>query len=497
MSVAFVFDPVAWELPLARWTVETVATLLEMRWRTMRLGERLGDDEAPVFVGPIANAPAAMAQVLACDLWPRWEPESLRLADVDGVPVPCPGGVAAPWTDRVLPAEWLRSLGFQLAREEEFLDDRRDEWGCFKGTWSRMHELGVLDAPLVNLCAAQLESRIRAWHAARGREPERIPRWPDGARFAVALTHDVDDVALWSMAGAARRLACARSLGSFAVRDGLRAAARSAAASLRRMAGDRSPDPYDNFYQWTSAEEQHGFRSSWYFVPLYSSRRHELDPTYGWNDPVSFDGRRTTVAGMMERLDARGYEIGLHGSYLSHGDAAELARQRRSVEGASRSPISGGRQHFLRFDVRRTWSAQRAAGLTYDSTLGYNEAVGFRSGIAAPFRPWNPETRSAHDLLELPLTLMDGTLFRSLGLDGPGAAARTRSHLERVAACGGLAVLLWHPNAAAERQFPGWWHAYVETLQWLAASGAWVAPAAAVASFWTERDAKARVPGGR
>jgi hypothetical protein len=222
-------------------------------------------------------------------------------------------------------------------------------------------------------------------------------------------------------------------------------------------------------------------------VPPNASRVHEYDPTYGWNDPVTFEGRRTTVAGMMERLPARGFEVGLHGSYLSHGDEDELIRQRQSVAGAARAEVAGGRQHFLRFEVRRTWPAQVMAGLTYDSTLGYNEAVGFRAGIAAPFRPWNPETRAAHEILELPMTLMDGTLFRTLRLDAEAAGVRTRKHLERVATVGGLSVLLWHPNAADESHFPGWWRCYEETLAWLATQGAWVAPAAEIAEWWRGR----------
>jgi peptidoglycan/xylan/chitin deacetylase (PgdA/CDA1 family) len=194
---------------------------------------------------------------------------------------------------------------------------------------------------------------------------------------------------------------------------------------------------------------------------------------------------------MMERMAARGWEVGLHGGYQSFRDADELAREKRSVEGAARASVAGGRQHFLRFDVRRTWAAQARAGIAYDATLGYNEAVGCRAGIAAPFRPWDPDARAAHDLIETPLTVMDGTLFRTLLLGADTAFERTREHLERVESAGGLAVLLWHPNAAAERLFPGWWRSYERTLEWLDGRGAWIAPAAPIASWWREREARA------
>ena len=512
MSACFVFDPVAWEHPLARWTLETLAAVTELRWRAAPVGERVGEAEAPVFVGPEPLAPADAAAVIAFEHWPEWDPDTLMLADVAGVPLPCPRGMlqrpapAAPvplglgaagpgiaagpagaaLVPRVFPPEWLRAVGFMLAREEEFLSDRRDEWECFKGTYSRLHELGVLDEPLVNRCARQLERRVLAWHEARGRTAERVPRWKRGARFAVALTHDVDDVARYSLRGALRLLKRAQRPTAYAVRGGLTAVARALGRAGRR-------DPYDQFDRWVTEEEQRGFRSSFYFVPPDASRAHEYDPTYAWSDPVTFEGRRTTVGAMLRRLLARGFEVGLHGSYMSHRDADEIQRQKRSVERAAEHEVAGGRQHFLRFDVRATWTAQERAALRYDSTLGYNEAIGFRAGIAAPFRPWDPERRAARDLIEAPLTVMDGALFRSLGLDGPHAIARTREHLERVEEAGGLAVLLWHPNAAAEALFPGWWSCFHSVLEWLASRHVWVASAAEIAEWWREREARQRM----
>jgi hypothetical protein len=207
-----------------------------------------------------------------------------------------------------------------------------------------------------------------------------------------------------------------------------------------------------------------------------------------WSDPVTFHGRRTSVSRMMARMVERGFDVGLHGSYLSHVDSAEIGRQKRSVEHAAGHVITGGRQHFLRFDVRRTWEAQERAGMRYDTTLGYNEAIGFRAGIAAPFRPWNPSRRAAHDLIEVPLTVMDGTLFRTLGFDATGAIARTQAHLEKVEEVGGLAGLLWHPNAVAQSLHAGWWQAWLATLDWLAERDAWVTSAGEIAAWWRQRE---------
>ena len=84
---------------------------------------------------------------------------------------------------------------------------------------------------------------------------------------------------------------------------------------------------------------------------------------------------------------------------------------------------------------------------------------------------------------------MDGVLFRTLGLSGEAAVERVGRHLDAVAAVGGLAVLLWHPNSADAVHYPGWWQAWTAALDHLKARGAWVAHGRAIAERWRERSA--------
>jgi peptidoglycan/xylan/chitin deacetylase (PgdA/CDA1 family) len=305
----------------------------------------------------------------------------------------------------------------------------------------------------------------------------------------VALTHDVDDVRLYSLRLAFRLLRLARGPGSYAFRKGV----STALQTIARL-GSRG-DPYWNFDRWAAEESRRGFRSCFYFCPPAPLVRHEYDAQYRMEDAVEFEGERTTVAGLVRTLAGRGFEIGLHGAYQSHLDAGELSREKRQIEEAAGRPVLGVRQHFLRFEAPRTWVAQQQAGFEYGSTLGYNEAIGFRAGIAAPFHPWDGGRGDAMELLELPLTAMDGALFRSMKLDAAAAVAAIRGHLERVEAASGLAVLLWHPNAAAEEHFPGWWTCYLAALDHIAARGAWVATPAEIATWWRERNALLTSPG--
>lgn len=485
MRIAFHFDAAAWAIGPARSTVETLASLLETPFRICAPGTEAAAGEALVFVGSASNCPAHAAAAIEVEGWPAWQAATLERIVVAGEPLPAPPGTLTSAADVArFPAAWLRAAAFSLSREEEFQDKRRDQWECYSGGYTRLGAIGLLERPFINHLARSLERRIEAHAAARGETLERIPRWKDGARFAVVLTHDVDDVSLRSLPCAWRLLRQARSPASYAFRGGLAAMARA----LTHAQG--APDPYWSFERWMGEEERRGFRSSFYICSPAPTRRHEYDALYSLDDPLQYEGRRIRVSGLLREMRRRGHEVGLHGSYMSHRSATELQLQRAQIEEALGAPVAGTRQHFLRFEIGTTWTAQAAAGFGYDSTLGYNEALGFRAGIAAPFKPFDPTTGQAYGPWQLPLTAMDGTLFRTLKLDEEAAVRAVSRHLDAVEAVGGLGVLLWHPNAADERSFPGWWATYLRVLDELARRGAWVTSAGDLSQWWAERMAQ-------
>ena len=482
MRIAFHFDAAAWAIAPARRTVETLASLLETPYRICAPGAAEAAGEALVHVGAAATCPAHVATAIEVEGWPAWQAATLERIVVAGEPVACPPGTATSAADvGRFPAAWLRAAAFTLSREEEFQDTRRDQWECYSGAYTRLAPIGLLERPFINHLARSLERRIEAYAAQRNETLERIPRWKDGARFAVALTHDVDDVTLRSLPCAWRLLRQARSPASYAFRGGLTAMARA----LTRAPG--AHDQYWSFERWMCEEERRGFRSSFYICSPAPKQRHEYDALYSLDDPLQYEGRRMRVSGLLREMRRRGHEVGLHGSYMSHRSPTELERQRGQIELALGARVSGTRQHFLRFEIGTTWTAQAAAGIGYDTTLGYNEALGFRAGIAAPFRPFDPTSGESYGPWQLPLTAMDGTLFRTLKLDEHAAVHAMTRHLDAVEAVGGLAVLLWHPNAADERSFPGWWATYLRVLDELARRGAWVTSAGELSQWWTGR----------
>lgn len=480
MRISFRFDGPAWAEPRTRWTISTIAPLLDAPWGLDPPDHTPRADQPVVWIGQQAPAPRDTAAVIAFEGWREWQAATLERVKFDGVALAAPAGASKADSPGHFPSAWLQSLWHVLSRQEEREDARRDQWQCYSGEYTRLGGIGLLETPWVNLAAEQLRSRIEAWCASRGVSLPRTPRWKNGARFAVALSHDVDDVRLRSVAQSLRLLSLSRSPKSYAFRGGLAALSRSLLASS-------GSDPYSQFERWAQQEADRGFGATW-FVFGQTRLAHEYDAPYLLSDRLSFEGRTTSVGQMFGSLGARGFEIGLHGTYGSWRDAGVLRAERERVARATGREVTSTRQHYLRFDIDRTLAAQEGAGLTTDATLGYNEAIGFRAGIAAPFHPWNAGALQAHRLLEVPLTLMDGALFRSFQLSPEAAVRRTLEHLESVERVGGLAGLLWHPNAAAERLFPGWWSCFVAALDHLVARGAWVANVGEIAEWWRERN---------
>jgi peptidoglycan/xylan/chitin deacetylase (PgdA/CDA1 family) len=189
----------------------------------------------------------------------------------------------------------------------------------------------------------------------------------------------------------------------------------------------------------------------------------------------------------LRAIREKGWDIGLHGSYDSFIDEDMLKRQKVMLENALDSRITGVRQHYLRFSAQDTPPVQEKAGFLYDSTLGYNEDIGFRAGLAAPFFVYDNKNRKKSNILELPLAVMDGSLFLSRRYTNQEAFNKVKELIDGVEAVGGLIVFLWHNKARDTQDFPGWWETYLSILEYLHGRKAWMTNASQLAEWWVDR----------
>ena len=137
--------------------------------------------------------------------------------------------------------------------------------------------------------------------------------------------------------------------------------------------------------------------------------------------------------------------------------------------------------HWLFFSEKSPATLEKA-GFSYDSTVGYNETVGYRAGTTQAFKPLDVQT-----ILELPLHIMDTALFYPayLNLSPEQAAAVIRTMVENAVRFGGVLTVNWHDRSIAPERL--WDAAYIHLLDELKTRHAWFATASDSVAWFRKR----------
>ena len=325
----------------------------------------------------------------------------------------------------VFHADIVAAAFFMLSRWEETVGIERDAHGRFPAHAGVALRQGFLDRPLVDEYALILGAWMTA--IAPGSVSGR-------SRFSVRLSHDIDHVR------SSPRSLAAGVLKNPSLRGALRA---------MRQLGNPHEDPLLRAcYDLAETSEGHGFTSSFYFK---ASTRGPLDSGY--------DPKRRFVQRCMKELNRRGHEVGFHPGYRTAEDFDVFLAEKDRLEAALGQGTSGGRQHYLRFDVASTWRCWEAAGLSYDSTLGFADHEGFRCGTCHPYVPFSIDDDREYRLLEVPLIVMDATLRGYRGMTPEQAEQVVLEIAGRCRDVGGVFTLLWH-NSSTVGTWNEWFAAY-------------------------------------
>jgi len=306
-----------------------------------------------------------------------------------------------------------------------------------RGTPESASETPVLEKAMAK-CLSDLEkeSLEKEGHFVRK------ARWPRGAPFATCLTHDVDNI---------------RRPLSHIIR---RADRFSPSDFLLALLGLRSL--YNNIDLVADMEARRGFRSSFYLLSGYYDLKQ--------------------LSGTISRLKGSGWEAGLHGDIGTHDSEEEMLEAVSKFAQALGGKPLGLREHFLRFDFDKTWEIAQSAGFVYDTTVGNRDRLGFRLGLCSPFHPPDSGWRRM-ELVELPLVLMDTTLWGYLRRSEVDGERDFLGLVDQVDGVNGLMTVLWHQESVRMRGG----RIYPKLLGELARRGCFVGTGESVARWWTER----------
>jgi hypothetical protein len=307
-----------------------------------------------------------------------------------------------------------------------------------------------------------------------------IPPVPEGHAFTVCLTHDVDHPSLRShfcdrtMFGFLYRSIVGSLVSVCRGRKPLRTLGRNwvATGMLPLVHLRLAKDPWCEFDRYLAIES--GRNSTFFVLP----RKGYPGRTDTGSAPSSRACRYelADIVPQLKRIIAAGSEVGLHGidAWL---DAEDGRGERDRVAQTLDAPELGVRMHWLYFDGNSP-AVLDQAGFTYDSTVGYNETVGYRAGTTQVYRPLGAE-----NLLELPLHVMDTAMFYPDYLDlGEDEAGRLVDRMmDNAALFGGVLTVNWHDRSIAPERL--WEEFYGEMLRKLKFRRAWF-PTASQAVAW-------------
>jgi hypothetical protein len=354
--------------------------------------------------------------------------------------------------------------------------------------FGEIRRLLTIGQPLANANIPSLELHItllRDLITGCGVRLVEIPPVPDGHPFIACLTHDIDHPSIrqhkWdhTMFGFLYRALFGSLVNLLRGRIPLRTLFTNWVAALKlpfvymgvardfwREFGDR----YLNL--------EKGLPSTFFVIPFKNypgGVSHGPAPSlraarYGAAD----------IADTIRKLIIAGVEVGLHGidAWLDASRGHEELEEIRRLTGVSKI---GVRMHWLYHDQQSPLVLEKA-GAFYDSTIGYNETVGYRAGTTQVYKPL-----TATQLLELPLHAMDTALFYPdyLGLSPRQATIVLGRLAENAARFGGCLTINWHDRSLSPERL--WDACYRHLVQDLKSRGAWFSTAGQVVSWFRKR----------
>jgi hypothetical protein len=314
--------------------------------------------------------------------------------------------------------------------------------------------------PVIDVLEASLFSAINRVLPVPCLEPR--PVWPDGHKFAVVVTHDVDRVSktyqyLPSILRSLKKVdlnGLGYHLNNCLFKHGTR-------------------NPYWTFDHLTGVDKSLGVKSTYYFL----NEKGRLNPL-SFKSWILFAGRYNIENSLIRktiRQLSNDFEIGLHGSYNSYQSRGLLLEEKQLLESIVGSSMVGIRQHHLNYDFNITPYLHHICGFKYDTSIGFkpDDGIGFRRGTSFPFPVMLPDS-SISDLLEIPLIIMDTAL---------GVAAEVEECfelLDQVEKYNGVLTILWHSPSLNKNEFPMLFDTYYRLIKTAQARGAWIACASDV-----------------
>jgi hypothetical protein len=328
-------------------------------------------------------------------------------------------------------------------------------------------------------------SLLRDWILKAGLPLLEIPPVPAGYAFTVCLTHDVDFIGIRnhkfdrSFVGFILRVLFPFAFRGYSSRISLSKYMRNLKALLSL------PGVYLGLFRdfWFQLDRymeiEKGLSSTFFFIPFKDHPGYALK-----GKPLKYRSARYDVNDYkvhIESLLRGGHEIGIHGLDAWHDSLRGRKELEVIREITGEEEAAGVRMHWLYFSGGSPGSLEDA-GFKYDSSMGFNDAVGYRCGTTQVFL-----LPGTSELFELPLHVQDTAMFypNRMGLSESQALGLCEKLIGDVRSYGGALAVNWHQRSLGPER--NWDDFYVELLKIFKNENVWFATAGQTVNWFRKR----------
>lgn len=334
----------------------------------------------------------------------------------------------------------------------------------------------ITNIPIVNLYVNFFRELLERKLSIEG-----IPLWPKGKKCAIGLSHDVDVPDRYAVLKPP--LICKNKNIKWHLLTNLKRA-----KAVIEYATGRGPDDFWLFEDIVREEAKYGFSSTFFFA--------SVNQFYNWGSvfDVAYDIHDSKFIPVFRNITEQGFEIGLHASYDAYLNKDYFIFEKERLEKTAGVKVVGLRHHrwHMGKDPSQTLRMHEEAGFEYDSSIAFNDHIGFRRNIALPYYPWDRINNCLLNVIQMPVFCMDGHLFNHPAEDSD-AIGKLTNYIGTIKQAGGLGVIDWHVRASFPKnsKYMDWGNTYIKLLEFLSNdSEIWVTSLGEINSWLRERNTR-------
>lgn len=294
------------------------------------------------------------------------------------------------------------------------------------------------------------------------------PAYPDGAKLAVCVSHDID--ILYH-----ENISFVKFIKSF-IKGAVTLNSRSVGIAFEKYFRKRIPEySVDTILNLNSSYK---IKSTYFFLAL---EKGEEEFNYSLRD----------IQEVTDKIFKSGCEIGLHGGFGAYNNSARLLEEKKRLEDSLSAKVTAYRNHYLKFKIPDTWNILSGAGFIYDTTYGFAPSVGFRNGMCFPFHPYDLQSDRFIPIYEIPLIVMDGSFFlkKYMNLSFEEAFKYFILLIEEVEKVNGVFTLLWH-NTFFQNEYLEF---YKRIIEYLKVKKCWFCTGNELINWWEKQGYHTRI----